>query len=103
MNFTEIVLAGVAVAGAALWRWRGPIGRVLLGGRSTEPARDTLDDLIRLMWDDIQKSKFDEVKEELRQSLRERLEPVTKAGVIRVSPVTPENPPSAAGPAGTPK
>jgi hypothetical protein len=55
------------------------------------------------MWDDIQKSKFDEVKEELRQSLRERLEPVTKAGVIRVSPVTPENPPSAAGPAGTPK
>lgn len=83
MSVIEWVVGGVVVVGAALWRWRGPIGRLLAGGPSGGVSADALADLIRAILAEIEAKRIESVKADVEAVIRERLEPVTKDFVLK--------------------
>lgn len=76
MSVIEWVIGGALVVGAALWRWRGQIGRLLVGGPSAIPA-DALAELIRAVLAEIEAKRIEGVKAEVEQVIRERLDPAS--------------------------
>lgn len=76
MSVMEWVIGGGLVVVAALWRWRGQLGRLLVGGPSAIPA-DALAELIRAVLAEIEAKRIEGVKAEVERVIREQLDPAS--------------------------
>lgn len=78
----EWAMGAVVLIGAALWRWRVPLGRLLMGGSAESEKADALAELIRVVLAEIEAKRIEGVRSELEAAIRERLEPLTKAVTV---------------------
>lgn len=104
----EWAIGAVALVGAALWRWRVPLGRLLVGGAAGggSAKADAIEELIRVILAEIEAKRIQGVRAEVEAAIRERLEPITKAAGIATfknpgaDPDSKNPGPDAAGPKG---
>lgn len=94
----EWAVGAAVLIGAALWRWKVPIGGWLIGGAAS-PSGDSLAALIRAVLAEIEAKRIESVKGDVEAVIRERLDP--SASKNPGGGAEPKNPdPGAAGPKG---